>query len=346
MAKCILILLATTTGVIKHHTGNVKHPTLKKLALALPGILTASRAENTTDNYCNAFERFKTWCNCFAEVSSYPADQVYISLYLISLIQAGKSASVIEGAFYAIKWYHSFLDINPCNASICRQVLEAGKRINAKPIIKKNPIKVEHIKKIYAHLNGMNGSLLNLRTIVFIVLGFCGFMRYAEISELRRSDFEFYETYVKIFIEKSKTDIYRDGHWLFLAKLNSDLCPIKLLKVYFCRCGINDDSEEFIFRGMTYFKKDDIHKLKKKDSPISYATARESVLKVLKEIGLDEKKFGLHSLRSGGATVAANNGVNDRLFKRHGRWKSDRAKDGYVEDSLKALLFVSSRLGL
>ena len=33
--------------------------------------------------------------------------------------------------------------------------------------------------------------------------------------------------------------------------------------------------------------------------------------------------FGLQSLRAGSATAAANNGVPDRLFKRHGYWKSD-----------------------
>ena len=45
-----------------------------------------------------------------------------------------------------------------------------------------------------------------------------------------------------------------------------------------------------------------------------------------------------------GATAAANAGVNDRLFKRHGRWRSDKAKDGYVKDNLEALLSVSKSL--
>ena len=49
-------------------------------------------------------------------------------------------------------------------------------------------------------------------------------------------------------------------------------------------------------------------------------------------------------LRSGGASLAAYNGVSDRLFKRHGRWKSDRAKDGYIEDSLESLLSVTKNL--
>lgn len=33
--------------------------------------------------------------------------------------------------------------------------------------------------------------------------------------------------------------------------------------------------------------------------------------------------------------MAANNGVSDRVFQRHGRWKSVQAKDTYVDDDLK-----------
>ena len=56
--------------------------------------------------------------------------------------------------------------------------------------------------------------------------------------------------------------------------------------------------------------------------------------------------YGLRSLRSGGASAAANAGISDRLFKRHGHWKSDRAKDGYVKDDIIPLLSVSRSLGL
>ena len=49
---------------------------------------------------------------------------------------------------------------------------------------------------------------------------------------------------------------------------------------------------------------------------------------------------GTHSLRSGG-DVVANAGISDRLFKRHGRWSSDLAKDGYVKDSLFSPLSIS-----
>ena len=52
---------------------------------------------------------------------------------------------------------------------------------------------------------------------------------------------------------------------------------------------------------------------------------RENVIEGL--TGEETKLFGLHSLRAGGGTAAVNLRVNDRLFKKHGRWKSEKVKD-------------------
>uniref|UniRef100_K1QMW3 Integrase/recombinase xerD-like protein n=1 Tax=Magallana gigas TaxID=29159 RepID=K1QMW3_MAGGI len=56
--------------------------------------------------------------------------------------------------------------------------------------------------------------------------------------------------------------------------------------------------------------------------------------------------LGIHSLRSGGATVAASSNVDDRCLKRHGRWKTDSAKDGYIVDSIEKRMLVSKSLNL
>ena len=50
----------------------------------------------------------------------------------------------------------------------------------------------------------------------------------------------------------------------------------------------------------------------------------------------------MHSLRAGGATAATNAG----LLTRHGRWRSESAKDGYVKDSVEKWLSVSRNLGI
>ena len=44
--------------------------------------------------------------------------------------------------------------------------------------------------------------------------------------------------------------------------------------------------------------------------------------------------------------MLANAGVPERNFNRHVRWKSESAKDRYVEDSLESRAKVSRQLGL
>ena len=70
------------------------------------------------------------------------------------------------------------------------------------------------------------------------------------------------------------------------------------------------------------------------------------MLQAFKDIVPDFCAIDTHSLRSGGATAAANAGVPDRRFKRHGRWASESAKDGCVQDFLSSRLSVSKALGI
>lgn len=56
--------------------------------------------------------------------------------------------------------------------------------------------------------------------------------------------------------------------------------------------------------------------------------------------------IGIHTLRSGGASVAANSDVNDKCLQRHGRWKSVSSKNIYIKDSVVKRLQVSKKLGL
>ena len=80
--------------------------------------------------------------------------------------------------------------------------------------------------------------------------------------------------------------------------------------------------------------------------PLTAGRAGEILKEKLKAIGLDPSKFSSLSFRSGGATSAANLNVPDRLFKVHGRWKSDSAKDGYVHDKVDSRLYVPLHIGI
>ena len=95
--------------------------------------------------------------------------------------------------------------------------------------------------------------------------------------------------------------------------------------------GATSNSYKFLIRGLSKTK--DGYRLRVSGG-LSYSRVRKLIPENLIALGLDKWKFGLHSLHSGGASVAAQAGVPDRLFKRHGRWHSETAKDGYVQDKL------------
>lgn len=82
-----------------------------------------------------------------------------------------------------------------------------------------------------------------------------------------------------------------------------------VLKIIIIRISKIANKEEFLFRALQYKKGK--HLLSTCNKPISYSRVRELFRTSLDKIGLDKSKFGLHSLRSEGATSAANNSVAD-----------------------------------
>jgi len=90
-------------------------------------------------------------------------------------------------------------------------------------------------------------------------------------------------------------------------------------------------SQGYIFRSLGCDKRSKNNVLFSKY--LSPGRAPEILKEKLEAIGVDSCGFSNHSFRSGGATAAANLNVPARLFKVHGSWKSDSAKDEYVRDT-------------
>ena len=81
--------------------------------------------------------------------------------------------------------------------------------------------------------------------------------------------------------------------------------------------------EKYLFRGVTSGK---IQTLKP-SGQLSYTRFAELLKQKLSALGFPLVDFSPHSLRAGGATVAAAAGVPDRIIKRHSHWKSEKAKE-------------------
>ena len=136
-----------------------------------------------------------------------------------------------------------------------------------------------------------------------MLLAYAAFLRYDELSNLKICDLEFAESHFKIFIEKSKTDQFREGAWVIVEATGKVTCPVRMLSKYVQLAEItNQDSSEFLFRPIALHKSNGQYKLR--SGKMTYTRTREIVKDALKSIGLDSSKFGLHSLRAGGASAA------------------------------------------
>ena len=226
---------------------------------------------------------------------------------------------------------------------LVQQILAGAKCRLAHKTTKKEPVTPEILAALVDKFGKEQASLSDVRTLTMCLLGYAGFFRFDELSKLKEADVFFYEEHMEIFVESSKTDQLREGAWIVIARTRTKLCPVAMLERYFKLAGIKGEQDKFLFRGLVNTKNGS---WLRNAGGLSYTRAREVVLDMLEAIGLDKRQFGLHSLRAGGASAAANAGVPDRFFKRHGRWRSENAKDGYVKDALEERLKVSRNLGL
>ena len=81
------------------------------------------------------------------------------------------------------------------------------------------------------------------------------FLRFDELVNIRRNDILFEDKQIKLFIGKSKTDQLKNGSWLVIAKTGKDTCPVKYLCMYLSAFKNPPNSDEFIFRKVSYLKK-------------------------------------------------------------------------------------------
>ena len=310
---------------------------------SMSGYLLQSRADNTVKKYNSSFKHFDEFC-VKNKLSSKPALPISVAMYLTTLLDEGKSVSVISAAFYGIKWAHNISGFDdPTEHSIAKRLLECAKHIQSKPVQKKDVLSTEMLTNLCSMYVTCD-DVIELRDLSMIMIAYSGFMRMNEITELRCNDLRFHPDYLSIQIRSSKTDIYRDGSEVVICKGTSVACPLSLLQRYISVSGISLDSSDYLFKpGFVSKQKSS---LIKKNKRLSYTRAKECIVKKLKMVAPD-LKLGTHSLRASGVTAAASSAaISERCLKRHGRWKTDVAKDSYIKDSLDTRLSVAKNLKL
>ena len=275
----------------------------------------------------------------FSEISFFPAEDIHVALYLVHLVQSGKTQSTVNSSYYGINYFHDLYGAaNPCQSSFVKNVFEGAMRTAPKGQQRiREPILSDDLKVLVNKFGGQDATLIDIRDVTMCLLAFAAFLRFDEISFLKWSHVKFYESYFSLYIPKSKTDQRKIGKTVVVAKSGKVTCPYTMLYRFKSLCYVGENCEDYIFSKMQFYKSIGNYKPRAGDS-ISQTRCREVILSKLKSSGVDTQYINLHSFRIGGASAACNNNVADSKIQKHGRWASKKSKDQYCRYNLKRQL--------
>ena len=303
-------------------------------------------ANSTNRKYFHGWKTWADWCDSKQEVHLFPAYPSHVATFLNHILfTLGKKASV-ETAFYGIRWGHHVMGFDsPTDNPFVQLEFERCQRLCQSEITKKEPITSEMIESLVNKFGWKNASLPDLQFLLTCLLGFSGFLPIEELLSIKIKQLRINESHLEILVPKSKTDKHREGNIVCISRISSECCPVKFLEKYLQKTNIEiskDGETPLIGR---IFKTKKGHKISKTQG-ISYSRIREVFKDYITDITANPKKDGLYSLRTGGTSAAASNGATDQLVSKQGRWSSEKARNGYIKDSVSTRLSVSKMLGL
>lgn len=277
--------------------------------------------------------------------TKFPADPKILAAFFEGKFEKAKSDSTVLTTSSAIKWLYSLINSkqNPVDSPIVQQIVLSHRRSLHKPPVQKEPLSLEQVKIIVQEFASPDSSLIQLRTACYITLQFSLLFRHDEMAQIKANHLELLpnDLGLSIFIPRSKTDCFRDGDKTYLSTTGKDYCPVRILQRYMAEANIEIGDDSYLFSPLSYHASSNSYK-PITSKALSYSRCREMFLDALKQINVTcTHKYGLHSLRSGGASQLAKKGVSDELIMIQGRWKTSQSKNRYVKRSLNTRLEIS-----
>jgi site-specific recombinase XerC len=290
-------------------------------------------SENTKKAYKSRKGCYEHFCSRYS-LTPWPATDVTVSRFLSYEITVkhltfnSVSASVVALNYWNLKAGHPSIHtpkVRELMLGIAKTIGKTGTR--------KDPIVKEHLITFCNQINWNSAS--DIRDGALMSIGFFSFLRKRNLKDLTWKDITFNHDEnspsVKIFVKRSKTDALGIGRYVVLsAHEGKPWCPMWLLERLreFFKKPSPEDPVFCVVRSNkgTVVKR-----------PLADKSMNKRIREIMRRVGISESKlynYTCHSLRRGGATTAAMFGVEERLIKRHGGWKSDKVQI-YIEEGLE-----------
>ena len=225
-----------------------------------------------------------------------------------------------------------------------QKVLTGIKRLNPARQLDRFPITLQILHAIHTYFQPeYSQNLDHVMLWAAFTLAFFGFLRSNEFTcnapfdpsvHLTARDITLVPnshspSHMLVRIKQSKTDPFRQGHTLTIAKSTSPICSVMAMKDYLLQAQPPSSSPLFSFV-----------------QPGKWLTRNNltsELRTVLKHCGLPYDKFYSHSFRIGAATTAGKAGIPSWLIKVLGRWSSD-CYERYIRTPQSTILEVPQLL--
>jgi len=286
--------------------------------------LKNSKANNTLRAYKSDFKDFGVFCSKHG-LKSLPTEPKIVSLYLTHLSKNSK-ISTLRRRLVSISMVHKlkgyYLDTKH---PIIVENLMGIRRVKGSIQKGKKPILINHLKLIINSINEQNTSeIKRLRDKAIILIGFGGGFRRNELISINYEDLGFVSEGLKITLRKSKTDQFGEGMIKGLPYFDDEnYCPVINLRKWL---DISNIKSGPIFR-----------RFLKGSVLTDNRLTDQSVVLLIKEhlrlVGIENKNFAGHSLRSGFATVAAEAGADERSIMAMTGHKTSQMVRRYIREA-------------
>jgi site-specific recombinase XerD len=262
--------------------------------------MVESKSPNTEVAYNHAWKVFAEWCAACGR-DPLPASGETVSLHVAWLLDHCRlNVKTIRVKVSALAWRHRSAGFeSPVNFSVKSMLRTAARRQRRKSRAKA-PVTGEQLASL-SRLDLVGGRPRDLRDWAMLLVCFALSWRRSELASLDLSDVEFVGRGVVVRLGRSKGDQEAKGRVVRLPYGASALtCPVRLLREWLrvrgdwagpLFCSLNSQG------GIV-------------GERISGQVVCAGVQRLLARLGVDETRYGAHSLRSGMITAAAEQGAN------------------------------------
>lgn len=314
-------MLTEATTLTNESSNTTNEVTLKHEHLVTTWItnpyLSAATSNNTRKAYRSDIQHYERWGG------KLPATPETIINYL-QAFATSLNPRTLSRRLIALKHWHTYQGfLDPTGHPIVAKTMIGIARIHGKPKEKAPPLTPEDLQRICEVLL-QNPSLLAIRDIALLQIGFFGALRRSELVSIRYEHIRWEKEGVEIVLPSSKTDQTHEGQYCTIPYGNEVLCPVKALQQWLNKTGITEGA---IFRRITSNKLITTKGL----TPLSvnHIIRRCAEVAALRNASL----LSPHSLRRGLATSAARANASVQVIMRAGRWKQVNTVMEYIEAS-------------